>query len=186
MHVIVQTSDFERQVEELHRRGVDSRILYSDGGQILVASRSTLDWMNSYLAFENQPSAMYPGRCPRNIYSTALRPNILLDGFPANVEDLIDSAVIKPGYMKESGLKLVDGVRLEFGKMCVRCAVPNIDPATAKHTDQPGKWLVKNRPRRPDTPKATFGVNAEFDVVEGKHLISDDDKFIITGEKTSL
>ncbi|MEK9166719.1 MAG: hypothetical protein AAB836_00265 [Patescibacteria group bacterium] len=122
----------------------------------------------------------------RQISDRAFRPNILLDGLPPNVEDLIDSAVIKPGYMKESGLKLVNGVRMEFGKMCVRCAIPNIDPKTATHTAEPGKWLVKNRPRRLDVPKATFGVNAEFDVSEGKHLITDDDKFIITGEKTSL
>lgn len=179
VHVIVQTSDFERQVEELHRRGVDSRILYSDGGQILVTSQSTLDWMN-------QGSKSQNGNDHRKIYNSAFRPNIVLDGLPANVEDLIDSAVIKPGYVKESCLEEIEGVRMQFGKMCVRCAVPNIDQETAKHTDQPGKWLVKNRPRRPDVPKATFGVNAEFDVRGKKLVIDDGDTFIITGEKNSL
>ncbi len=188
VHVVVQTSDFERKVEELHRRGIDSRILYSDGGQILVTSQSTLDWLNDGLQREYGDH--------REILMNAFRPNIVLDKvpacassvneLPANIEDLIDTAEFKPGHLNESAQKEVDGVRMKFGKMCTRCAVPNIDPKTAKVTAEPGKWLIGNRPRRPDTPKATFGVNAEFKVGEEKNVIADGDSFIITGEKTSL
>ncbi len=167
VEVIVRNSDFERQVEERHRRGDHSRILYSDGGQLLITSKSTLDWLNKGLLKEH-------GYDRREVFQGSFRPNIVLDQILTNLEDLVDSAEI-------------GDLRLKFGEMCVRCPVPNIDPENAQVTAEPGKWLTKNRPRRPDTPKATFGVIAEIDpssVMQSELSVGDDME--ITGEKDCL
>lgn len=139
---LLQPSGFQRQVDAVHRCGMDVQTAYSDGGQILVTSRSTLEWMNN----------LRLGR--RSIRTEAFRPNIELRGLPPNAEDLIGAMSAEADA----------SIRMYFGGLCVRCPVPNIDPMTGGTPDKdPLAWLARNRPPRPDQPNSTtFGVNCVF------------------------
>jgi MOSC domain-containing protein len=111
----------------------------------LVASASTLAWMNDVLVAEGH----------RAIAMEAFRPNIILQGLLPNAEDVIGEAQVDA----EGGL-----VRLVFSSLCVRCDATRVDYATGARPDaQPLAWLARNRPRRDeDANAATFAINAVF------------------------
>ena len=91
--------DHRRSVAERHLAGQDAQTLFGDGAHALVASASTLTWMNDVLVTEGQ----------RAIAMEAFRPNIVLQGLPPNAEDVIGEAHIDA----EGGL-----VRLVFSSLC--------------------------------------------------------------------
>lgn len=137
--------DHRRPVAERHRAGHDAQTLFGDGAHALVASASTLAWMNDALAAAGH----------RAIAMDAFRPNIVLAGLPPNAEDLIGEAHVDA----EGG-----PVRLVFSSLCVRCDATRVDYTTGARPDtQPLAWLARNRPPRDeDANAATFGINAVF------------------------
>lgn len=146
--------DLGRPVAEKHRAGEDAQTLYGDGAHALVASTSTLDWMNRSLAQSGE----------RTIAMAAFRPNVVLEGFPPNAEDVIrDAEIVTPG----------GPVRVVFATMCVRCDATRVDHATGTRPDaQPLKWLAQNRPPRDaDRNAATFAINAVFPATSQARVI---------------
>lgn len=142
---VVPSRAHHRPVAEKHRAGEEADTLYGDGAHALVASASTLAWMNEGLAAEGA----------RRIGMSAFRPNLVLDGLPPNAEDLVQEALVEGP----------DGeVRVVFASMCVRCDATRVDDATGTRPDpQPLAWLARNRPPRDaDANSATFAVNAVF------------------------
>lgn len=142
IHVLHQSWNFSRAVEEQHACGTNAYTGLSDGGYMLVASSSTLKWMNEEIA-KGADGPFEP------LKMNAFRPNVVLDGLPANIEDTLSEVEI-------------GDFSLKFGGLCVRCPVTMVDQETGKSRDdkQPLAWLAKNRPARP--PKntgVTFGVN---------------------------
>lgn len=134
-----------RVVEPRLSAGVSAGTTFTDGGQVLVASSSTLMWMDEQMGLSR------PDFIP--VEMNAFRPNIVLDGLPPNVEDLIDSLTFGT-------------CGLRFADLCVRCPVTQVTQATGtKRSDkEPLAWLAKHRPALP--PKntgATFAVNAVFE-----------------------
>ncbi len=145
VEVIFPGRGFSRSVEDLHRRDVDeAQTFFTDGGQILTASQSTLDWMNA------------DSNMGRRIGMEAFRPNIVVAGWPANIEDIIDA-------VKFNGTN--GQVQMLFGGLSVRCNVTTVDNKTGEAPDtEPLTWLSRHRPRRGNKP--TFAVNT---VVSAKH-----------------
>jgi len=73
------------------------------------------------------------------------RPNLVLSGIEAFEEDYLDRLSI-------------GAIQLRVVKPCVRCSVPNVDPATGTPSTEPGDALAVYR----DNSRAggvTFGVN---------------------------
>jgi uncharacterized protein YcbX len=109
---------------------------FADAFALLICSESSLSDLNTRL----EKKGVGPFGIER------FRPNIVLGGIEAHEED----------YAEEIA---VAGVRLRAVKPCVRCTVPNVDPATGVAGFEPGDTLAVYR----NDPKAggvTFGVNA--------------------------
>ena len=128
---------------------VQAENAFSDGYPLLVASTASLADLNSRLAARGvAPVAMQ-----------RFRPNIVLDGLQAFDEDHIDEIVIDAGD---------DGsgpVVLRLVKPCVRCSIPNVDPATGNISHEPGDTLAGYRADARMEGGITFGMNAV--IVEG-------------------
>lgn len=167
--VILPPWDFQRNVEEMHRRNQEAETLYSDGGQILVASSSTLAWMNASLRRKY-------GETVRGIPMEAFRPNMVLNGLPPNTEDLIN-------YIHIGGTR--ERICMLFGGMSVRCDVTRVMQESGEKPDkEPLRWLKKNRPPRPDNLNSTtFGMNTVFPDTEVGKIMREGDPFIILSEK---
>lgn len=169
IELLLPSTSFERTVEDRHRREQEAGTIYSDGGQILAASSSTLSWMNRGLKAHHQTQF-------RPIEMDAFRPNMILGGLPHNAEDIIDEIQI----MTARG-----PIRMLFGGMSVRCPVTQINQVTGEKLDkEPLNWLSKNRPPRLDKPNsATFGINTVFPrEAEGSTILPNSD-FVVTKEK---
>jgi uncharacterized protein YcbX len=109
---------------------------FADAFSLLVASTASLADLNARLVKRGVP--------PVGI--ERFRPNIVLAGIEAFEEDYVER------------LTLGD-VALKVVKPCVRCSVPNVDPATGLASTEPGDTLAIYR----DNASAggiTFGVNA--------------------------
>jgi len=160
VEVILPPQNFSRYVEQIHRRNLPAKTLYTDGGQLLVTSTSTLDWMNKIM------EECY-GTDYRRIAMEAFRPNMVIDDLLPNMEDIIDNA-----FIDAKGGK----VKMFFGDMSVRCDVTRVDQSTGEKPKdaEPLKWLAKNRPPRLDKPNSTtFGINTVFNPLqkeEGKAM----------------
>ena len=84
------------------------------------------------------------------------RPNVVLEGLEAFDEDHVDELAIATD----------DGaVVLRLVKPCVRCTIPNVDPATGTSTPTVGDTLASFRADARMKGAITFGMNAV--VVEG-------------------
>nr|WP_259371739.1 MOSC N-terminal beta barrel domain-containing protein [Rubrivivax benzoatilyticus] len=125
---------------------IEAENQFSDGFPILVASTASLAELNERLAARGQP--------PVGI--ERFRPNLVLDGLQPFDEDHLDEIVIE-----------ADGgpVRLKLVKPCVRCSIPNVDPATAETGAEPGATLAGFRADARMDGGITFGMNAV--IVEG-------------------
>lgn len=119
---------------------------FSDGFPILVASAASLADLNERLA--------RAGHAP--VTMERFRPNLVLDGLEAYEEDHVDELAIATD----------DGpVRLKLVKPCVRCTIPDIDPATGERGHAVGDTLATYRANPRMKGGLTFGMNAV--VVEG-------------------
>lgn len=164
--VLLSPPDFARDVEPIHARGEDFAFTnYSDGGQVLTASKSTLDWVNRGLVKEYGPGF-------REIGMRAFRPNIVIDGLPPNAEDLIDRILIR------------GRVEMLFGGLSVRCDVTRVDEDSGEKPDkEPLKWLARHRPRREagKAKRPTFAVNTVFPRRSIGEIISVRDRVLVVG-----
>jgi hypothetical protein len=114
---------------------------FSDGFPLLVAGTASLADLNQRLAARGQaPVGM-----------SRFRANLVLDGLPAWEEDHIDTLTIST----EQG-----PVQLRMVKPCVRCEIPNVDPATAATGHEPGDTLAGFRADARVNGGITFGMNA--------------------------
>jgi len=123
---------------------------FADAFALLVCSTASLSGLNARLA----------ARGAAAVAIERFRPNIVLDGIEAFDEDYIDQITI-------------NGARLQVVKPCVRCTVPNVDPATGEPGFEPGATLATFRN---DTRAGglTFGVNAIVEAGAGTRLATGD------------
>ena len=166
IEVLIPHVDFPRPVEDRHRRDQDARTRWTDGGQELLVSKSTAEWVSDgVVAAGGEPVPV-----------EAYRGNIVLAGLPKNVEDVVDAFRISTA----SG-----SVRLLCGDMSVRCDVTKVDQRTgAKQPKQPLAFLAKERAPRPDDKNsATFGINVVFPTTETGAEIAKNDEVIVDSEK---
>jgi uncharacterized protein YcbX len=119
---------------------------FSDGFPLLVAGSASLEDLNRRLAAR--------GAAP--VTMQRFRPNLVLDGLQPYDED----------HIEEIAFGTPEGpVRLRLVKPCVRCSIPNVDPATADTGTEPGATLASYRADPRMQGGITFGMNAV--VVEG-------------------
>jgi len=114
---------------------------FSDGYPLLVANSGSLADLNMRLAAR--------GAAP--VTMQRFRPNLVLDGLPAYDED----------HLHEIDITTEDGtVTLRLVKPCVRCSIPNVDPASAEPGSEPGATLAGYRADPRMKGGITFGMNA--------------------------
>jgi uncharacterized protein YcbX len=114
---------------------------FSDGFPLLVLSQASVDALNQKL--------VVGGHAP--VEAGRFRPNILIEGFSANDEDrALELQISEPDT----------SVVLRLVKPCTRCAIPNIDPATA--LSHPGVVDTLRSYRKDERVQGgiTFGMNA--------------------------
>jgi uncharacterized protein len=119
---------------------------FSDGFPLLVANAASLADLNQRLLERAAPAAAMQ----------RFRPNLVLGGLPAWDEDHLDEIVIDAA---------AGPVRLRLVKPCVRCTIPNVDPATGETAHEPGDTLAGFRADARMNGGVTFGMNAV--VVQG-------------------
>ena len=129
---------------------VTAPYMFADAFALLVCSTGSLSDLNARLAANGSAAVMIE----------RFRPNVVLDGIEAFDEDYIDQLSI-------------NGARLQVVKPCVRCTVPNVDPATGDAGVEPGATLATFRN---DTRAGglTFGVNAIVGAGAGARLSTGD------------
>jgi uncharacterized protein YcbX len=109
---------------------------FADAFALLIASTASLADLNARLARR--------GMSPVGI--ERFRPNIVLEGIDAFEEDYVERLALG-----DAELRVV--------KPCVRCSVPNVDPATGDAASEPGDTLAIYR-ENARAGGITFGVNA--------------------------
>ena len=125
---------------------IDAENGFTDGFPILVSSVAALAELNRRLRSQGLSE----------VTLARFRPNLVLDGLDAHGEDALD----------EIAFATDDGpVRIKLVKPCVRCPIPDIDPATAEPGHAVGDTLAGYRADARLDGKLTFGMNAV--IVEG-------------------
>jgi len=117
---------------------------FADGFSLLVTSTASLAALNQRLAEAGQPA----------VGMERFRANLVLDGgpdFQAFDEDHVESIRIDTDE-GPIGLRLV--------KPCVRCSIPNVDPASGEVGVEPGRTLAGFRADARMGGGITFGMNA--------------------------
>lgn len=123
---------------------------FADAFSLLVCSTASLADLNSRLIAKGQAA----------ITIERFRPNIVLGSIEAFEEDYADHFT-------------VDSTRLQVAKPCVRCTVPNVDPATGEAGFEPGDTLATYR-NNAQAGGNTFGVNAVVESGAGALLSAGD------------
>jgi uncharacterized protein YcbX len=124
---------------------------FQDEYPLLVVSRASLDGLNQRLAAR--------GEAP--VGMERFRPNIVLDGLEAHDEDHVETV----SFMTESG-----PVVLRLVKPCIRCPIPDVDPATGTTGHVVGDALAAYRADSRMEGRLTFGMNAIVDEGFGRSL----------------
>ena len=119
---------------------------FADAFALLVCSTASLADLNARLGAKGQAA----------VTIERFRPNIVLGGVEAFDEDYADHFT-------------VGGARLQVVKPCVRCTVPNVDPASGEAGFEPGDTLATYR-NNAQAGGVTFGVNAIVDSGAGAQL----------------
>ena len=136
----------QRLAESKWSAGVAAETAFADGFPLLVTSTASLAELNDRLAAK--------GVAP--VTMARFRPNLVLDGLQAFDEDNIGDIVIDTPE---------GPVQLRLTKPCVRCSIPNTDPASATVGTEPGDTLAGFRADARMGGGITFGMNAV--VVDG-------------------
>ncbi|MES2187896.1 MAG: MOSC N-terminal beta barrel domain-containing protein [Pseudomonadota bacterium] len=126
--------------------GRDAPNLFSDGYALLVVSQASLDGLNERL--------LRQGRAP--VGMERFRPNLVLAEVEAHDEDRFEMLHIGGGDGDGAG----EEIQLQPVKPCVRCPIPNIDPATALSDPAVGDALQGYRSDPRMGGGVTFGTNA--------------------------
>lgn len=126
--------------------GFEAENAFTDDFPLLVASTSSLADLNTRLAARGAPA----------VTMERFRPNLVLEGLQPWDEDHLDEITIAA----EGG-----PVKLRLTKPCVRCSIPNVDPADAATGSEPGATLASFRSDPRMNGGITFGMNAV--IVEG-------------------
>ena len=121
--------------------GREATTQFADGFGLLVASTASLAELNQRLAAA--------GHAPVDM--RRFRPNIVLAGLEAHDEDRLGPLHIATA----AGEAVIEPV-----KPCVRCPIPNIDPATATTSPEVGDILQTYRQDSRLNGAITFGMNA--------------------------
>jgi uncharacterized protein YcbX len=125
---------------------IEAENAFADAFPLLVASSAAIEVLNRRLA-EGGHGA---------VAMTRFRPNLVVDGVDDHAEDHFD----------EIRFDTADGpVRLKVVKPCVRCPIPDIDPATGERGHAVGDTLQSYRADSRMDGAVTFGMNAV--IVEG-------------------
>ncbi|NMM81858.1 MOSC domain-containing protein [Acidovorax sp. SRB_14] len=122
--------------------GAEAPNQFADGFPLLVASTAGLEALNAQLAAVGQGG----------VGIERFRPNLVLGGVEAHDEDRVDLLHIDTG----AG----GAVQLQPVKPCVRCPIPDIDPASAERGTQVGDALRRYRQDARMGGAITFGMNA--------------------------
>ena len=139
---LVRFDPDERRVADRQWTGEHEALTqFADGFPLLVSSTASLADLNQRLAAA--------GHAP--VGHDRFRANLVLDGLSAFDEDHIDELEIDT----DEG-----PVRLKFVKPCSRCEIPNVDPATADSSAEPGTTLAGFRADARVGGAITFGMNA--------------------------
>ncbi|MCW5632690.1 MAG: MOSC N-terminal beta barrel domain-containing protein [Rubrivivax sp.] len=129
----------------------EAEAAFSDGFPLLVAGTASLAELNQRLVARGEAA----------VGIERFRPNVVLDGLAAFEEDHIDELAIST----DEGC-----VRLKLVKPCVRCTIPDVDPATGERGTAVGDTLAGFRADARMGGGLTFGMNAI--VLEGiEHLL---------------
>ncbi len=121
--------------------GIEAPNRFSDGFPLLVASQASVDGLNERLLAAGEAA----------VGVERFRPNIVIDGVEAHDEDRIDALHIGTPEGE---------VRLQLVKPCVRCPIPDIDPATAESTPAVSTALRRYRQDKRLGGAISFGMNA--------------------------
>mgnify|MGYP003620265909 FL=1 len=138
--------------------GVEVLNQFADGFPLLVASEASLQELNSRLIAAGHAA----------VGMERFRPNIVLSGVHAHDEDRMGLLRIDAGAEGETHLKPV--------KPCVRCPIPDVDPATAQRGPTVGNMLRTYRHDQRMNGAITFGMNAIIRRGEG-HLLRTGQRF---------
>lgn len=144
---------FDPEVERLASRRWTGELraptMFSDGFPLLVASTASLADLNTRLAAA--------GEAP--VTMARFRPNLVLEGLEPWDED----------HLREIDIHTDDGVAtLRLVKPCVRCSIPDVDPATAETGTAVARALAGFRADPRMNGGLTFGMNAV--IVSGQGL----------------
>jgi uncharacterized protein YcbX len=127
--------DARRLAERRWTGDVDAPTMFSDGFPLLVTSTASLAELNR--------------RLPAPVTIERFRPNLVLDGLDAHGEDQLDEIAFDDG-----------AIRIRLVKPCVRCSVPDNDPASAEPGHAVGDALRSYRADVRMGGGITFGMNA--------------------------
>ena len=120
---------------------VEAEAAFADGYALLVAGTASMTEFN----------ARHAARGHAAVGIERFRPNLVLDGLAAFEEDHLDLLNITT----DEG-----PVRLKLVKPCVRCTIPDVDPATAERGTAVGDTLASFRADARMKGGLTFGMNA--------------------------
>jgi uncharacterized protein YcbX len=120
--------------------GVEAPNQFSDGYPVLVLGEASVASLNARLAAS--------GHAPVGV--ERFRPNIVLAGIDAHDEDRVSDLQVDAAQP----------VRLRLVKPCLRCPMPNIDPATALSDAVVGDTLQRYRQDPRVDGAVSFGMNA--------------------------
>jgi uncharacterized protein YcbX len=120
--------------------GVEAQTQFADGYALLLASEASMAELNARLAAAGHGA----------VGIERFRPNIVLAGVEAHDEDRIDTLHVTTA----EGEALLQPV-----KPCVRCQIPDIDPATAASSPEVGDLLRSYRADPRVDGAITFGMN---------------------------
>jgi len=133
--------DQQRLADLAWTAGLQAEAAFADGFPLLVAGSASLADLNTRLA----------ARGAEAVTMQRFRPNIVLDGLEAFDEDHIEALDIDTPE---------GPVRLRLTKPCVRCTIPDVDPATAATGHTVGDTLATFRVDARMKGGITFGMNA--------------------------
>jgi len=134
---------------------VEAENQFADAFPLLVISQASLDALNQKLR-ERGGEAVTMAR---------FRPNLVI----ASLDHTL--AAHGEDYLDELSIATEQGeVRLKVVKPCVRCSIPNVDPATGETGNEPGDTIATYRADVRMNGGITFGMNAI--VLEGiEHVL---------------
>lgn len=145
--------DARRVVDPAWTGSTPARTAFADGFPLLVLSSESIAELNRRRAAAGAAGL---------VTSERFRPNIVIDGIDAHGEDLLDRLEFQTAADGPVVLRLV--------KPCVRCSIPDVDPARGAADYAVGPAIAAYRADPRMGGRITFGVNAIVEQGEGAEL----------------